>query len=310
MSDINQDQAERARINKHRLMVRDHISQFSNQTDKLSSIFYTHLFRIDPDLTAIFNGGVSMLNRKFNSLLSTFKNLKDLEKMTVALESMAERHVPYHAEPAHFPVFKEALILSLEELLSDNFTPELRSAWEKAFDEVSDIMVRVLKQHPETGAHEKPHSDEELHLLENVGGEEMIHTVHKRFYDYIYDDDFINGFFQHRAKTLLVRKQSEFMIAAFGGPNNYHGEPPAFLHMHMFITQEMLDVRNTYLERAILEEGISEELCKLWLKVDQSFHAAIVKTTIDECVMRVPGQYPMTVRKPAGYKPPKPFSRV
>lgn len=126
MSAINENQDERNRINKHRLMVRDHISQFSNQTDKLSSIFYTHLFRIDPYMTAIFNGGVPMLNRKFNSLLSTFKNLKDLEKMSVALEAMAERHVPYHAEPAHFPVFKEALILSLSEMLDDKFTPRPR----------------------------------------------------------------------------------------------------------------------------------------------------------------------------------------
>ncbi len=308
MSETNIDQAERQRLNKHRLMVRDHITQFSPQIEKLSSIFYTHLFRIEPDLTAIFNGGVPMLNRKFNSLISTFKNLKDLEKMSVALESMAERHVPYHAEPAHFPIFKEALILALGDLLQDEFTPELKSAWEKAFDEVSEIMVRVLEKHPETGNYHKQHSEEDLHLLEKIGGEEKVTAVHTRFYDYIYDDAFISDFFQHRAKSLLIRKQTEFMVAAFGGPNNYHGEPPAFLHMHMFITKEMSDIRNTYLRRAIREEGISEELCQRWLKVDQSFHAAIEKKDISECVMRVPGQYPMTAKKPAAYKPPKEYT--
>ena len=305
MSELHEDQAERQRLNKHRLMVRDHINQIEDKHDKLCTLFYTHLFRINPDLTHVFNGGVPMLNRKFNSMLSTFKNLKDLEKMTAALESMAERHVPYHAEPQHLPQFKEAFLLSLEDISDQMLDSEVKSAWNQAFDEIIAIMTRVLKNNPNTGKYDKEDSHDMDNFLEEIGGESKVHQVHERFYTYIYDDDFIGNLFQHRAKSLLVRKQSEFMIAAFGGKNDYTGEPPAFVHMHMFITKEMSDIRNTYLRNAILEEGLSEEQCNKWLKVDQSFHAAIEKTTPEECVMRVPGQFPMVAKKPAAYKPPK-----
>ena len=307
MSEINMDQEERQRLNKHRLMVRDHISQIAPKHDKLCTLFYTHLFRINPELTKVFNGGVPMLNRKFNSMVSTFKNLKDLEKMTAAMEAMAERHVPYHAEAEHLPQFKESFMLALQDISDGNLDTEIQLAWEKAFDEVIAIMSRVLENHPDAGKHHHETSHEMDHFLEEIGGPEKVHAVHQRFYDYVYDDSFIGNFFQHRSKALLVRKQSEFMIAAFGGENNYHGEPPAFVHMHMFITKEMSAIRNTYLRNAILEEGLSEELCNKWLKVDQSFHAAIEKTTPEECVMRVPGQFPMTIKKPAAYKPPKDF---
>jgi hypothetical protein len=41
----------------------------------------------------------------------------------------------------------------------------------------------------------------------------------------------------------LIIKQTQFMVAALGGQNNYAGDTPAFVHMHMFITEEMADVR-------------------------------------------------------------------
>ena len=286
-------------------LVKQHIQDLGDKTNQLSSSFYTHLFRINPSLTHIFNGGVSMLNRKFTSMLSTFKSVHDLHKISAALEGMAKRHVAYHAEVAHFTDFNQALLLALEDIEQNNFTPELREAWQTVFQEVAAIMTEVLRDAPKVEKSQDKNAVNTSPLIDDIGGAEVVTRVHQRFYDYMYEDDYIGGFFHHRSKSLLIRKQTEFMVAAFGGENLYTGEPPAFIHMHMYITKEMSDIRDIYLRRAILEEGLSDELCQRWLAVDHSFHASIEKKSIDECVMRVWGQAPFSVKKPSSYIPPQ-----
>lgn len=94
------------------------------------------------------------------------------------------------------------------------------------------------------------------------------------------------------------------MTAAFNGPNNYSGDTPAFVHMHMFITDEMADIRETLLRKAILAEGLSATIADRWLAVDQSFRRAIVKKSVDECVLKCAGQMPVVAEKPTNYTAP------
>lgn len=286
--------------------VRASIEEIGDGSTQLSSLFYTRLFQLEPSLTDIFDGGVPMLNRKFVNMLLTFKNAKNIDALEPALQAMARRHIGYGALPAHFAPFRESLIFALEQKLGDRFDDELRRAWLSIYDSVCKIMVDYMEAHPADdadAAHAGNHID--ATLLDDIGGVDVMTRVHQRLYDAIYDDDYIGQFFFHRAKELLVRKQTEFMVAAFGGPNHYTGEPPAFLHMHMYITQEMTEIRNVYLRNAIMAEGLSRDICERWMRVDNSFLPAIVKQSVDECVMRCWGQAPFTIKKPVAYIPPK-----
>jgi len=289
---------------KHRLIVERSIQSISHQTTELSALFYSHLFHLEPSLADIFNGDVTALNRKFNSTLSTFKSIRDLEVITPALEGIAKRHVGYHAQAAHFPIFKTALLRAFDDLLGQAFTAEMKDAWEQVFDEVSAIMMRVLEKQPKARNQDKQADLQKTTLLDDIGGEQVIQSVHNRFYDAIYEDAFIGPFFHFRSKQLLIEKQTAFMVAAFGGANHYDGAPPAFVHMHMFITKEISNIRETYLHLAMLEEGLSDAICARWLDVDRSFHAAIEKINPQECVLRAPVTLPFIVEKPKGYKPP------
>lgn len=289
-------------------LVRASIETIGDGNTELSSLFYTRLFQLEPSLTDIFDGGVPMLNRKFINMLLTFKTAKNLDALVPALQAMAKRHFGYGAEVAHFAPFREALIYALEQKLGDGFGDELRAAWLSIYDSVCKVMIDYMESHAEErpAALESSGHHIDPNLLEDIGGEEKVRKVHQRLYDGIYEDDYIGQFFFHRAKDLLIRKQTAFMVAAFGGPNHYAGEPPAFLHMHMFITREMAEIRNVYLRNAILAEGLGQDICDRWLSVDNSFLPAIVKQSADECVMRCWGQAPFTIKKPAVYVPPKP----
>ena len=71
-------------------------------------------------------------------------------------------------------------------------------------------------------------------LLEAVGGWDGILRVHTRFYEEIFEHPWLRIFFRGKHPDILAKKQTEFMVAAFGGENLYKGDTPAFVHMHMF----------------------------------------------------------------------------
>ena len=131
---------------------------------------------------------------------------------------------------------------------------------------------------------------------------EGINDVSRLFFCELFHLDInFNQFFYGKSKPTLVLKQTQFMLAAFGGPNNYAGDTPAFVHMHMFITDEMADLRQQILRRAIITEGLSHATAERWLAIDNSFRKGIVKQTFDECIVKCRGQIPVTAKKPAHY---------
>jgi truncated hemoglobin YjbI len=214
---------------------------------------------------------------------------------------MGERHIQqYGAQIEYFGLFKHALSLALHEFYKEKYTTELESAWEDVFDDVSSIMKKMMSKVNTNDIQRKMHdmSGYDSSLLKEIGGEKVVTQVHQKFYDVIFEHNWLGQFFYGKSKKALVRKQTEFMVAAFNGPNHYQGDTPAFIHMHMFITGEMIILREKILRTAIIEQGLSDSVANRWLMVDRSFKDAIVKESIDDCVMKCMGQIPITAKKP------------
>ncbi len=280
--------------------VRDCIARLGGNINDLSVKFYTRLFQIDPGQAAIFSGSAVTLNRKFTSMMATFRNMRDLESIEPAIQMLAQRHFSYGMRIEHLEPFRRALLLALADQLGDRFTAELRAAWVHTFNEIETIIINAAKQHPEwteqAPAPPMPYRDETL--IEDIGGSEVVRRVHRRLYDALFDHPWIGQFFGGKSKQALINKQTAFMVAAFGGENEYSGEPPALAHMHMLITEEMALEREKVLRRSILAEGLGHNIAERWLRVDRSFWPSINKTSIDECVTRCFGQVPLTIKKP------------
>lgn len=288
---------------ENRLLVKACIDEINPNIEKVSQLFYKELFHLDIHLKNVFPGNVVFLNRKFINMLATLKNVKHLENISDSLGKMGERHVRYGAEIKHFPTVKTALLLALKDYLGSKFTAELETAWQEVFDDVAKIMEQAIANMESTDDSQQAHDETgyDAGLLDEIGGEEMVFKVHQRFYDVLFDEPWLEKFFFGKSKESLIIKQTQFMVAAFGGPNNYTGDTPAFVHMHMFITEEMSEVRGSILRESILAEGLSESVADRWLKVDQAFWPAIIKKSVDECVMKCQGQLPIVAKKPLGY---------
>lgn len=290
---------------KNRLLVKTCIDEIGSEIEKVSQLFYKELFHLDIHLKTVFPGNVVFLNRKFINMLATLKNVKHLEHISDSLAKMGERHaLQYGAEIKHFPTVKTALLLALADYFGKKFTPEIETAWHEVFDEVAQIMQQAMAKVKSTVPQQLSHDEAsyDLDLLNEIGGEAVILRVHQRFYNALFDEPWLETFFFGKSKESLIIKQTQFMVAAFNGPNNYTGDTPAFVHMHMFITDEMADVREKILREAILAEDLSASVAERWLKVDRAFRPAIVKKSVDECVLKCKGQLPIVAKKPLGYK--------
>ncbi len=127
-------------------------------------------------------------------------------------------------------------------------------------------------------------------LFELLGGRETLEKVHKKFYDDLFADPKLNVWFEGVEQKHIEDQQSDFMQKAMGGPPVYCGKTPGSAHRNMLITLEHYERRHKTLEKAIREFVSEEELIQRWLKIDNSFRAAICKKSLDECEKANPSQ--------------------
>lgn len=288
---------------EYRRLVLESIQAIGSETEELSREFYRDLFHRDLTLKAVFPGNVVTLNRKFINMFATFSQIEHLEKLGASVEKMGARHFQnYGAIIRHFDLFEESLMQALAFGLRERFTPELEHAWRHVYKEVAEIMKRLAPQGEEAPVQQARDVEVPDDFLERIGGPERVMKVHQRFYEVLFADPWIGQFFYGKHESVLATKQTQFMVAAFGGRNDYTGDTPAFVHMHMFITADAADQREQILRDAILAEGLSESDADIWLSVDSSFRAGIVKEELSECVMKCRGQMPIRAKKPEQYQ--------
>lgn len=288
-----------------RVLVKECIEylESKNLINILCDEFYKNIFEIEPKLKILIPNNQADLNRKFFSMLATFKAVKHLEKISKAIIDMGARHKQYGITDNYLLSMKTSLIKSLNKVMKEDFD-KYKYAWENTYSEVSELLKKGAKEsiiNKNTLLIDRVKNIPN-NFIDILGGEEVITRVHIKFYDDIFEDTWLGQFFGGKDKKALVKRQTEFMIMCFGGKSEYFGETPPLAHMHMYLTEEMILARELILKKAIISEGISEELCEKWIEVDHFFGVGLIKNSIDDCVLKCFGQAPLVAKKPIDYK--------
>lgn len=121
----------------------------------------------------------------------------------------------------------------------------------------------------------------EKKLFEELGGYETLERAHKIFYDKIYAHPWLKHFFVKHDQQFIERQQTNFMAEKMGGPDKFCGQPPKYAHEHMYITQELFDLRHELLRQSLIEANIERDLMERWLKIDAAFHRQVVKPSME-----------------------------
>ena len=108
-------------------------------------------------------------------------------------------------------------------------------------------------------------------LFDAIGGLPAMQHVHTVFYDKVYAHPWLGQFFVGHEQKAIELRQTQFMAEKMGSKTVYLGKDLDVSHMRMYVTEELLKVRQVLLKEAIEEEGIAPDLVARWLKIDHAF---------------------------------------
>jgi hemoglobin len=123
-------------------------------------------------------------------------------------------------------------------------------------------------------------------LLETIGGRPTLEKVHKLFYDKLYEHPWLKNFFKDVPQETIENQQTDFMVSNMGGGKIYSGGMPKNVHRHMYISEELFDLRSEILKECILACGVPEDLTERWVRIDYAFKHSLVKKNVSECEKR------------------------
>ncbi|MEJ2125625.1 MAG: hypothetical protein P8Y47_12705, partial [Alphaproteobacteria bacterium] len=102
----------------------------------------------------LFRDDMSYQHEKFMSVVAELVNLhlrsllslpatqmEDSEAAMPTIRKLGKEHADWGVIPAHFGLMRTSLMTTMHEFLGDQFMPQVREAWEEAFD----IMAKVMK---------------------------------------------------------------------------------------------------------------------------------------------------------------------
>jgi nitric oxide dioxygenase len=107
----------------------------------IGPVFYARLFKVKPELRAIFPGNLESQSRALIAMLELIVKMLDLQdKLIPLIHYLGERHAALKVKPEYYQPFGEALMWTLEVFLREDFTPATRRAWQEAYQFMSDNM--------------------------------------------------------------------------------------------------------------------------------------------------------------------------
>ncbi|MDO8840339.1 MAG: methyl-accepting chemotaxis protein [Parvibaculum sp.] len=157
-----------------RQRVQDSFAAVAPIAEQAAELFYGRLFETAPELRPLFKGDMKEQGRKLMKMLAmAVSGLNDIDRLVPAVEALGRRHVGYGVKPADYQTVGAALLWTLEQGLGARFTPDVRAAWEAAYELLAGVMIKAslspqtAETSPPTAPERKPmHSM--IHRLTNV----------------------------------------------------------------------------------------------------------------------------------------------
>src|SRR4051812_48898175 len=99
-------------------------------SDEIGKMFYRKLFETNPSLKDLFKEDMNNQSKKLISTVTfLIHKLDNLDLVIQDVVSLGKRHSIYNVKPWHYNAVGSALLDSLEKILKDRWTYEVKMAW-------------------------------------------------------------------------------------------------------------------------------------------------------------------------------------
>jgi len=110
-------------------------------SDTAADLFYGRLFEDDPSLEALFPSDLTEQKQKLMATIATaVGSLNNLEDIVPVVQDLGVRHIAYGVKPEHYDTVGGALLWTLEQGLTEAFTPEVKAAWAEVYTVLAATM--------------------------------------------------------------------------------------------------------------------------------------------------------------------------
>lgn len=122
-------------------LVQDSFNLLSDETERVSALFYQRLFDINPSLRSLFSQDIAVQGAKFMRTLSMLVwGLHQSDRFTTLAHEVGQHHLAYGVRADYYQPVGEALLWALQQSLGEQFTPDVEDAWQAAYDLMSETM--------------------------------------------------------------------------------------------------------------------------------------------------------------------------
>src|SRR4028119_1601010 len=114
------------------------------RAEEFATSFYEKLFTAHPELKPLFAKTDMEKQQKklISALVLVVENLRSPEALEPVLNSLGGRHVSYGAFANSYPAVGEALLMTFEEYLQEDWTIEVKQAWIDAYGAITALMLK------------------------------------------------------------------------------------------------------------------------------------------------------------------------
>jgi len=116
-------------------------------SEAVADMFYKRLFELDPSLRKLFKRDIKKQGRMLMLMIEfVVKGLDDPETILPTIRDLGKRHVGYGVKEEDYATVGDALLWTLEQRLGEDFTPEVKEAWEEAYKLLSNVMINAGRE--------------------------------------------------------------------------------------------------------------------------------------------------------------------
>jgi hemoglobin-like flavoprotein len=129
-------------------LVQSSFTKIALTADQVAKTFYHRLFEVQPSVRTLFHGDLDQQGMKLMQMIAVVvTGLDYLEEVVVpAVQDLGRRHVAYGVRREHYAIVGEVLLWTLEKVLADEFTSDVKLAWANVYDLLAQTAVAAAYQ--------------------------------------------------------------------------------------------------------------------------------------------------------------------
>jgi len=125
-------------------LVQDSWDKLTPMASHAVELFYDRLFELDPSLEDVLPP--SLTERSTELMQALGQGVAgDLSRMAPVMRELGRRHRDYGVRVGHYVTAGDALLWTLEQSLTEEFTPRMKEAWGAMYELLTSLMIEGAK---------------------------------------------------------------------------------------------------------------------------------------------------------------------